>query len=62
MKECSICGKGSQVKTTYKKLRGHFNPTSKKRAYPNLQWAVFPPTQKRVRACVSCIKRLYQAA
>jgi len=60
MRQCSICDKKSQVKTVYKKLRGHFNPTTKRRAYPNLQWTVIPSTGKRVKACMSCIKTLYK--
>jgi len=57
-----MCDKTSQVKTTYKKLRGHFNPTGKKRAYPNLQWVVDPqsPSGKRFKACTRCIKTLYR--
>jgi hypothetical protein len=52
-----------------KKLRGKYNPTGKKRKYPNLQWAVIPSDAKspkkaipfrgkRVLACTKCIKAL----
>jgi len=37
------------------KLRGKYNPTIKKRKYPNLQKAVTPDGRK-VLACASCIK------
>jgi len=39
------------------KLRGKYNPTIKKRKYPNLQW-VRLPSGKRVKACTKCIKAL----
>jgi len=40
-----------------KKLRGKYNPTIKKRKYPNLQWVKLP-TGERVKACAKCIKAL----
>lgn len=54
MKQCLICGKTSMVIVTLKKLRGKYNPTSKKRKYPNLQWTKVQG--KRVKACTECIK------
>jgi len=54
-KVCTICGKGSQMSWRLKKLRGKYNPTVKKRKYPNLQWTKLP-TGKRVLACAKCIK------
>ncbi len=41
-KECAICGKGSRMVWKLKKLRGKYNPTVKKRKYPNLQWVRLP--------------------
>ena len=38
-----------------KKLRGKYNPTEKKRKYPNLQWAKLA-SGRRAKACVRCIK------
>lgn len=35
-------------------LRGHYNPTGKKRKYPNLQWSRVDG--KRVKICTDCIK------
>jgi ribosomal protein L28 len=52
---CSICGKGSIVTVTRKKLRSKYNPTTKKRKYPNLQWVKLD-NNKRVKACAKCIK------
>ena len=69
-KECSICKKGSMMVWKLKKLRGKYNPTSKKRKYPNLQWVRLPSSgvkprgghaplrSKRILACAKCIKAL----
>jgi len=56
-KQCTICGKKSILVWKLKKLRGKYNPTTKKRKYPNLQW-VRLPSGKRVLACTKCIKAL----
>jgi len=56
-KICSICKKHSSMNVTLVKLRGKYNPTSKVRKYPNLQW-VHLASGKRVLACAKCIKRL----
>ena len=56
-KTCTICGKKSGMTVNLVKLRGKYNPTTKKRKYPNLQW-VRLPSNKRVLACAKCIKRL----
>ncbi|MDP2967480.1 MAG: L28 family ribosomal protein [bacterium] len=69
---CAICGKKSQMVWKLKKLRGKYNPTVKKRKYPNLQWvrlpsgdrrdkSLLPPSLrsgKRVKACTKCIKAM----
>lgn len=55
-KICTICGKKSAMSVTLVKLRGKYNPTSKVRKYPNLQWLRLR-TGKRVLACAKCIKR-----
>lgn len=52
---CAICGKGPKVVTTTSFLRSHDNPTGKKKQYPNLQKTTYKG--KKVRACVSCIKK-----
>jgi len=54
---CYLCKKGSKINISRKLLRGNYNPTSKKRKYPNLQWVTLP-SGKRVRACAKCIKTL----
>lgn len=71
MKKCTICGKSYTIKTVRKKLRGKYNPTTKQKKYPNLQW--FRPLAKiktfdgkiiepgkRVKACTKCIKTFSQ--
>ena len=67
-KVCAICGKGSVMVGNRKKLRGRYNPTTKKRKYPNLQWLKVPEDiekpaykkfkGKRVLACAKCIKAM----
>ncbi len=60
-KVCSICQKKSSVGNTLVKLRGKYNPTSKKRRKPNLQWTRLlhgKNAGKRVLACAKCIKRM----
>jgi hypothetical protein len=42
-----------------KKLRGNYNPTPKKRKYPNLQSAKLADGRKVV-ACAQCIKGLHK--
>ncbi|OHA01430.1 MAG: hypothetical protein A3H71_00460 [Candidatus Sungbacteria bacterium RIFCSPLOWO2_02_FULL_48_13b] len=61
MKTCVICGKGSSMKGVRKLLRGHYNPTSTKRVYPNLQWVRLLNSNSRVKACAKCIKALAKA-
>lgn len=56
-KICTICGKKSEMGGYLVKLRGKFNPTKKKRRYPNLQWTRLA-SGKRVLACAKCIKAL----
>ncbi|HPD19924.1 MAG TPA: L28 family ribosomal protein [Candidatus Pacearchaeota archaeon] len=67
-KKCAICGKSSSMGGEYYKLISRYNPSPKKRKYPNLQWVKIPlgTTQKRykefagkkVLACAKCIKAL----
>jgi len=57
-KECAICEKKSMMVWSRKKLRGQYNPTVKKRKYPNLQWVKLPCSKERVKACAKCIKAL----
>ncbi|MBI2096562.1 MAG: 50S ribosomal protein L28 [Candidatus Sungbacteria bacterium] len=58
MKICAICQKGSHLGGVRKLLRGHYNPTTTKRVYPNLQWVRLVNSHKRVKACAKCIKAL----
>ncbi|MBZ9569841.1 50S ribosomal protein L28 [Patescibacteria group bacterium] len=67
-KQCAICGKKSRLVWRLVKLRGKYNPTIKRRVYPNLQWVRIPPNVKkesyrkfagkRILACTKCIKAL----
>jgi ribosomal protein L28 len=67
-KECTICGKSSFMGGHYKKLISRYNPSPKKRKYPNLQWVTVPQgtthkkykdfAGKRILACAKCIKAL----
>jgi len=54
-KICSICGKKASIGGYLVKLRGKFNPTKKKKRYPNLQWVKLI-SGKRILACTKCIK------
>jgi hypothetical protein len=55
---CAQCGKGSVIRGKRRLLRGHYNPVSRARKYPNLQWAVV--SGKRLKICVSCLKNLHR--
>jgi ribosomal protein L28 len=57
-KQCTICKKGTMMVGKYSnRVRAEkFNPTGKKRKFPNLQWATFP-NGKRKKICTSCIKK-----
>ena len=67
-KKCTICEKGSRIFGRIKKLRGKYNPTTKRRKYPNLQWLQVPKEVKlkkykpfagqRILVCTKCIKAL----
>jgi len=56
-KQCAICGKKGMMVVKRRKLRGKFNPTTKRRKYPNLQW-VRLISGKKILACAKCIKAL----
>ncbi len=70
MRQCANCGKGSVMGGTRRLLRGHYNPTTKSRKYPNLQLARLPSLTAqavsgqakvggvRKLICVQCIKTL----
>ncbi|HUX36179.1 MAG TPA: hypothetical protein VMV71_04075 [Candidatus Paceibacterota bacterium] len=56
MRQCAKCGKGSVMGGTRKLLRGHYNPTTRSRKYPNLQFAKVDGVRKLI--CVQCIRTL----
>jgi hypothetical protein len=55
MRQCASCGKGSIIRGKRKLLRGHYNPTSTSRKYPNLQYAKVDGARKLI--CTSCMKK-----
>ena len=67
-KTCTICGKSSSMGGSYYKLISRYNPSTKRRIRPNLQWVVVPANAtgkkvkefagKRILACTKCIKAL----
>ena len=67
-KKCIICGKKSILVWRLVKLRGKYNPVTKRRVKPNLQWVRIPVgikskhykkfAGKRILACTKCIKAL----
>ena len=68
---CPICQKRSQVFIGLNKFRGKYNPSTKRRRKPNLQWAQIPVDEKRkayndfrgkrVKICAKCLKTLSKA-
>ncbi|MEK7212341.1 MAG: 50S ribosomal protein L28 [Patescibacteria group bacterium] len=60
MRKCSICGKGSRMGGTRKKLRGKYNPVNWSRKYPNLQYAKV--RGKRALICTGCLRTLSKKA
>jgi len=67
-RHCLICEKKSIMTWRLVKLRGKYNPTTKVRKYPNLQWVRIPVdikkerykafAGKRILACAKCIKAI----
>jgi len=57
MRQCKICGKKSGWGGKYRKVMSVYDPTPKRKQYPNLQW-VRLASGKRVKACAKCIKTL----
>jgi len=67
-RKCAICNKTSILVWRLVKLRGKYNPTTKRRVKPNLQWVRVPVgiknesfrkfAGKRILACTKCIKTM----
>lgn len=51
-----LCLKGSVIRGKRRLLRGHYNPVSQARKYPNLQKTKIMGI--RVTACTKCIRTL----
>lgn len=60
MRQCAICKKGSIMGGKRKLLRGHYNPTSTSRKYPNLQRAKVNGITKLI--CTKCLKTLHKSS
>ncbi|MDP4009197.1 MAG: hypothetical protein Q8P71_02125 [bacterium] len=63
--QCLLCEKNGVNVWRRVKTISRYNPTSKRKQKPNLQWLALPPevtekaglpTKTRVRACAKCIK------
>jgi ribosomal protein L28 len=66
-RECEVCGKKTVSAVQRKKLMSRYNPTPKKKKYPNLQKISVPEkvsksfkdfAGKRIKACTRCIKSI----
>ena len=60
MRQCEKCGKGSIIRGKRRLLRGHYNPVSEARKYPNLQWGKVNGV--RMRICVNCMRTVARKA
>ncbi len=58
MRQCTSCGKGSVIGGKRILLRGHYNPTSTSRKYPNLQYAKVNGVRKLI--CTNCIRTMHR--
>jgi ribosomal protein L28 len=57
VKKCQICKKGKFKVGRRVKLRGKYNPTTKRFQKPNLQYFKLP-SGKRILICTKCRKKL----
>lgn len=64
-KQCPVCEKIRNRAWRRVKLRGKFNPTTKRSQQPNLQWVILNEKSakkagltagERIKACAKCIK------
>ena len=51
-----LCLKGSIIRGKRRLLRGHYNPVSKSRKYPNIQQTTVMGI--KIKACTKCIRTL----
>lgn len=58
-RQCTICKKKSILVGHIKKVMSKYNPTIKKRKYPNLQWVKLS-SGERIRVCAKCIKTFFK--
>jgi len=60
-RKCQICQKGKFKVQRRVKLRGKYNPITKRFQKPNLQWFKLA-SGKRILICAKCKKKLTQEA
>ena len=53
---CDICAKGPKSIVPRKLLRGNWNPTGKKRKFPNLQ--TYRHEGGKIKLCTTCLKTI----
>lgn len=58
MRQCAMCGKGSQMGGERRLLRGHYNPVNWTRKHPNLQSVSVEGV--RMRICTACIRTIHK--
>ena len=56
MRQCMLCLKGSIIRGKRRLLRGHYNPVSQARKYPNLQKTTIGGM--RFTVCTKCIRTI----
>ncbi len=55
---CEICGKSYQKAASYKKIKSKYDPTRIHKQKPNLVWVKLPHSNKKIRVCARCRKKL----
>lgn len=58
-RQCEICGKKPKIVIRRIKLRGKYNPTTKRRQKPNIQ-PFSLPSGKKVFVCKKCRNKLLE--
>lgn len=62
MRKCEMCGKSYKIAVTRKLLRGHYNPTGKKKRKANLVKITLYKPGHRSLICTRCLKTLTKKA
>lgn len=53
---CPACSKVSRMRGVRKLLRGNYNPTTKRKRHPNLQWVTLS-NGERIKVCTRCKRK-----